>query len=280
MGLQLIGLDGSVVRQLPDTLSAGEAPALSPDGRTVAYYTDTDSIRSIRTDGTGDRELVASTGLEEGDAKKAISWSPDGSRIAYEFDQNVWIMNADGSDRHALTVSRPGVGNYHPAWSPDGSTIAYLHGSIDSPDGGPADAEYTIPVDGGAATRLTHDDVASIEPSWSPDGRSIVYRRSWPDDLVVMRADGSHARVVTPNWTNPCWARHGRPTASRSRSSTAAPITAPRTTAPCSRSICSISRAAGSSGWARTSKRISTVRRGSPATPPASTWGRTSACSS
>ena len=49
------------------------------------------------------------------------SWSPDGSKIAYELDRDVGkhdiiVMNADGTGRTRLTTSD--ADDYAPAWSP------------------------------------------------------------------------------------------------------------------------------------------------------------------
>jgi Tol biopolymer transport system component len=215
IGAQLIGLDGTVVGQIPSVPEFSEAPEISPDGQLIAFYSPTGALDIVGIDGTGERELVSRDTFMLGDAKYAISWSPDGSQLAFTRRENIWIVNADGSNLHALTQSGPATGNYHPAWSPDGSTIAYWHGSIDSPDGGPDDAEiYTIPAGGGRPTRLTHDDAGSIEPAWSPDGKLIVYRTAPPDDLIVMQADGSDSHRMTPDWMNP-WAPAWSPDGSR-----------------------------------------------------------------
>jgi Tol biopolymer transport system component len=214
LGAQLIGLDGTVAAQLPTALLTSEAAEISPDGQTIAFYYLTGALHTIEVDGTDELELATANPMA-GDAQRAISWSPDGSQLAFDRGENIWIVNADGSDPHALTHSGPAFGNFHPAWSPDGSTIAYWRGSINGPDGGPADAEiYTIPADGGTPARLTRDDAASIEPAWSADGTQIVYRTAPPDDLIVMRADGSNPHRITPGWTNP-WAPAWSPDGSK-----------------------------------------------------------------
>jgi Tol biopolymer transport system component len=33
----------------------------------------------------------------------APSWSPDGTRIAYEQDGDLWVMNADGTNKIRIT---------------------------------------------------------------------------------------------------------------------------------------------------------------------------------
>ena len=56
-------------------------------------------------------------------------WSPDGTQIVFASDPHepfpftfsLWIMNADGSDRHQLTPSGSA-----PSWSPDGAQIAFV----------------------------------------------------------------------------------------------------------------------------------------------------------
>jgi Tol biopolymer transport system component len=218
LGPQVVALNGTVVRDIAGDLAPGidvdASVRVSPDGGTIAFY-GLDGITSIGVDGTGQRVLVPGVPDRGGDAKHNLSWSPDGSKIAYSWHEDVWVMNADGSDRQRLTHSRGGSGSYFPAWSPDGSTIAYWHGSSDGRDGGPPDAEiYTIPAVGGEPTRLTHDDASSIEPAWSPDGTQIVYREAEPAGLVVMNADGSDPRVVTREGANP-WAPTWSPDGAR-----------------------------------------------------------------
>jgi len=48
------------------------------------------------------------------------SWSPDGTRIAFESDQagkrtEIYVMSADGSHQMEIT---PGINGHAPAWSP------------------------------------------------------------------------------------------------------------------------------------------------------------------
>jgi len=47
-------------------------------------------------------------------------WSPDGKRIAWGKGEGIWVMNADGSQKHEVTT----VGGVPAAWAP-GPFIAF-----------------------------------------------------------------------------------------------------------------------------------------------------------
>jgi Tol biopolymer transport system component len=73
--------------------------------------------------------------------------------------------------------------------SPDGRTIVFeLLGDI-----------YTLPIDGGKATRITSGQMFDAQPHYSPDGKSIVFvsDRSQSDNLWIMNADGTNPRALT-----------------------------------------------------------------------------------
>ena len=51
-------------------------------------------------------------------------WSPDGRRLAYVRDDEIWVVEADGS-RSTQVVGKPGRWSA-PRWSPDGQRLAFL----------------------------------------------------------------------------------------------------------------------------------------------------------
>ena len=91
------------------------------------------------------------------------------------------------------------------AVSPDGKTILFdMLGDI-----------YTVPIEGGEATALTDGIEWNFQPCYSPDGKTIAFisDRGGGDNLWVMDADGSSARVITEEKDhlvhNPSWSPDG-----------------------------------------------------------------------
>ena len=60
-------------------------------------------------------------------------WSPDGSRIAFGADDDVFVIDADGSGLFNLTSSSDV--EFGAAWSPRGGWIAFTGGGSDVPSG-------------------------------------------------------------------------------------------------------------------------------------------------
>lgn len=100
------------------------------------------------------------------------SWSPDGSRIAFDserdvqFKQEIYVMNSDGSSPDRLTFD--GVNNQRPSFSPDGSKIAFRKQVSTA-----SDREiYVMPCSFsgtpscGTQTQLTSNSVLDDVPDW------------------------------------------------------------------------------------------------------------------
>lgn len=128
----------------------------------------------------------------------AASYSPDGSRIAFQSDRSgyweIWTCNRDGSEPEQLThFGGPLAGT--PRWSPDGKKIAF-----DSRASGIAQI-YVLPANGGAAQRITNDPDGGEVPSWSRDGKWIYYTANHKgiQDIWRMPVAGGTSNAVTNN---------------------------------------------------------------------------------
>lgn len=108
-GIFRINPDGGNKRQL--TEDGGGGAAVSPDGKKIAYWSQSDGdfeIYSLNADGSGRRQLTKNKG---NDALPA--WSPDGKVIFYLSDQNgqgwaVMAMNPDGSNQRMIVRTSAG----------------------------------------------------------------------------------------------------------------------------------------------------------------------------
>ena len=155
------------------------APDWSPDGSLIAFERAWGEIWTIKPDGTDLTFIRVGRGPD---------WSPDGTQILFYSDE-VYVMDADGSNAVALTVSGPSL---WPVWSPDGSRIAYQTGQDLNPHN-QAYEIYIMNADGTNPVRLTNNPATDRYPSWSPDGDTIVFTsyRDGHAQLYVTDTTGS-----------------------------------------------------------------------------------------
>ncbi len=160
------------------------APALSPDGRYIAYLSEKDVFAvdlyiADATTGRVVRKLVSAVTDPHGDALRYIdssgSWSPDGSQFAFvvfaEGDNQIVIVDTDDGDfDRRLTFEDDQIGAINnPAWSPDGGRIAFS-GMV----GGISDL-FVYDLESEQLDRLTNDKFADMHPTWSPDGTQLAF---------------------------------------------------------------------------------------------------------
>lgn len=101
--------------------------------------------------------------------------SPDGSRIAYERSDAIWVIDADGRNARKLAVAIGGWAPNRPDWSPDGSRIAYT--ALDALEMMVGFQIWTMKADGTDKVRVTGgpNQGQNRDPSWvaSPSTLSV-----------------------------------------------------------------------------------------------------------
>lgn len=96
-----------------------------------------------------------------------------GDHVVFACEGDIWLGNRTTGQAKRLT-RHPGKETY-PRFSPDGKTIAFAAAYDGIPE------TYTIPVEGGAPTRLTYRLDYAEPQGWTADGSRILYRgRSFP----------------------------------------------------------------------------------------------------
>ncbi|WP_351017783.1 amidohydrolase family protein [Shewanella sp. AC91-MNA-CIBAN-0169] len=147
---------------------------VSPDGEHIVF------------DLLGDIYQIPIAGGEAKPLAQGIAWqmqpvySPDGKYIAFTSDEdggdNIWIMNADGTNPHAITTETFRLLN-SPAWSPDSQyLVARKHFTGTRSLG--AGEVWMFHVAGGEGVKLTerpNEQKDLGEPAYSPDGRYIYF---------------------------------------------------------------------------------------------------------
>jgi Tol biopolymer transport system component len=199
LGLWKISVAGGEAEQLAVGRENADAPALSRDGRRLAYIQESGDTNIWRFEvprapgrAKPPTKLIASTELEQ-----SQQFSPDGKRIVFASSRSgncceIWVCESDGSNPRQLTfIGGPMAGT--PRWSPDGRQVVF-----DCNAGGNEDI-YVVSVEGGPPRRLTSEKSEDVTPSWSRDGRWIYFASNRTGNWQVwkMPAEGGKAVQVT-----------------------------------------------------------------------------------
>ena len=147
---------------------------VSPDGQSLVF------------DLLGDLYLLPIAGGEAKPLTHSIAWehqprfSPDGKQIAFVSDagggDNVWVMNADGSQARAVTKEDYRLLN-NPVWHPNGKFILARKHYTGTRSAGSGEI-WLYHLDGGKGVALNEKpnwqkDLG--EPALSPDGKFLYY---------------------------------------------------------------------------------------------------------
>jgi dipeptidyl aminopeptidase/acylaminoacyl peptidase len=186
-------------------------PALSPDGRLLAYAVKTTNtvadkqqsdLWRVAWDGGGRKPLTKTADSSEW----LPQWTADGRWLTFLSDRGgedsntqIWIMPAGGGKARQITRFLDGVEDY--ALSPDGKRLAVIAWDRERPKGTPKPKNpppividryqfkedgtgyltarrkhlYFVDVRSGEAAQLTSGDHDEQLPAWSPDGQTIAY---------------------------------------------------------------------------------------------------------
>ena len=223
-------------------------PRVSPDGRHVAF-----TIGDVDVDGNRVVTQIHVLSLP-GDVKQLTSgdrsataprWSPDGKKLAYVTDSQIWMMDADGDNKKQITKISSGAAG--PVWSPDGKWIAFVSEVYPdckddecnkNKDEAAAKSKvkahmtdrllfrhwnewrdlkrshvFVVASNGGQARDLTPGDFdappyaasSDVDYSFSPDGNELAYLRnpekveatSTNSDVYIVPLNGGPAKNIT-----------------------------------------------------------------------------------
>ena len=142
-------------------------PALSPDGKLIAYASDRAGVGDLdiwrQQLATGESVRLTSDPADESEP----AFSPDGGQIAFRSERDaggIYIVSAFGGEPRL--VAKEGR---RPRFSPNGAFIAYwlgtqiIQGRV-----------FVVPAVGGPPAAIQSDFFHASHPIWSPDGRHLL----------------------------------------------------------------------------------------------------------
>jgi dipeptidyl aminopeptidase/acylaminoacyl peptidase len=203
--------------------------AWSPDGKRLAFLSDTDSAGQLQLyvsnlDGRAAQKLTTLTGFLDSPA-----WSPDGKLISLLFTENApraagplmpmtpetglieskvyeqRLTTVDVASGQVRQISPANMYVYEYDWSPDSKSFAITaaHGAGDA--NWYVAQLYTLSAEGGEIKPVYKPPFQIAAPRWSPDGNNIAFisgimsdEGSTGGDIFVIPARGGAARNVTP----------------------------------------------------------------------------------
>ena len=165
---------GGKMRQLTRDSGFASDPAISPDGRLLAYASDRKNGGNLDlwvqpVDG-GDPTQLTSDPADD----REPAFSPDGANIAFRSDRDgggVYVIPSKGGEARLLAP-----GGRRPRYSPDGRWIAYWvapPGLAPKPNG--AYKIFVVPSGGGAPRQIRPDFASCTNPLWSPDSKKLLF---------------------------------------------------------------------------------------------------------
>ncbi|MGI8958954.1 MAG: hypothetical protein ACR2IV_04160 [Bryobacteraceae bacterium] len=197
------------LRPIPLTSYVGieRSPALSPDGKQVAFSWDGE-----RQDNPDIYVKLLDTGnpvrlTTDPESDDMPAWAPDGRRIAFvrtkklRHRATIRVVSALGGPERELAELAPGECYAYGtlSWSPDGEWLAFA----DKDKPGEPFTLYVVSVETGEKRKITSVDTdlyGDAVPAFSPDGRSLAFVRLKDysnGDVYLMPLAGGQPRQLT-----------------------------------------------------------------------------------
>ena len=234
---QLVTFDRQTGRRdtRANLLGGGIRPALSPDGRYLAYgsrYEAQTGLR-LRDFESGDERWLAwpiqrdeQESVASLDALPGYSFTPDSRAIIISYGGRIWRVPVDGSAAAAIpfrvqTAIELGprlAFNYRVSDSTE-FIVRQIRDAVPSPDGRQLafvamDRVYVMDYPAGTPRRVSEADATEAQPAWSRDGRWIAWVSWSRDGGQAWKAPASGGRPIQLTqsramYSQPVWSPDG-----------------------------------------------------------------------
>ena len=189
-----------VIRNLTSSPGVAERyPAWSPDGKTVAYWSDRSGDYELTLchakDGSGERKLTDyGTGY-----RYQIYWSPDSKKIAFiDKTMNIYVydidLNRTAKVDQGLWMYQYGLHNFKPDWSPDSRWLAYARGLPNRKN-----AIFLYDTRDAHSHQVTSGYYQDFMPAFDSDGKYLYFFSNRTHQPVYGDIDNSFLYANTTN---------------------------------------------------------------------------------
>jgi tricorn protease len=189
-----------VVRNLTRTSGIAERqPAWSPDGKTIAYFSDRTGEYELTirpADGSGEEETL--TELGPGYRYRPM-WSPDSSKVAFiDNEQVIQILDVESGALtkvdEGLWMMEGALRNFEVSWSADSRWVAYSRG-LENRQG----AVFLFDTNSDERHQVTAGYVSCVNPVFDPEGKFLYYLSDRSFSPIYSDLDRTW---IYPNTTN------------------------------------------------------------------------------
>jgi Tol biopolymer transport system component len=164
--------DGGGLTRITNAGGAFDIPIdYSPDGKQLVFgrvgpdnsCTKTSALFVVNVDGTGLHQITPGGWCDDDG-----SWSPDGTKIAFEHSGSLFTVHPDGTGLAKIPLATSSLNRAGDVgWSPDGKKIVFLLFTHRGP-GTPQEGIATANADGSDVQQVTISPTRDHQPDWGP----------------------------------------------------------------------------------------------------------------
>lgn len=164
--------------QFPTQIQIGSQPAISPDGKRIAYIGPDGNLWVVNTDGSAATQL--SSGAEQ---------------ILDRYKQSLSAEELTRYEGFVRDIGFPDKMPFsYPSWSKDGKAILYTAMEGSDPNGRPNEDIWVMHFDGSGKRQLTTNGSIDRYPLLSPDGKWVYFMSNRGGRWAIWRIPGPEAR--------------------------------------------------------------------------------------